>query len=112
MTRRRDQRSPQALAYRKWYSTKEWKRRRKQQLRIEPYCRMCAKQEKKVAGTRVDHVYPHRGDWEKFIHGPLQSLCETHHNSAKQSEERLGYSKEIGEDGWPSDPRHPFHAQR
>jgi hypothetical protein len=57
--------------------------------------------------TVADHVEPHRGDMEKFWSGELQSLCEHHHNSVKQAEERNGYSPQIGADGWPLDPRHP-----
>jgi hypothetical protein len=30
-----------------------------------------------------------------------------HHNSAKRFEEIRGYTKEIGVDGWPLDPKHP-----
>jgi len=37
----------------------------------------------------------------------MQSLCAHCHNSTKQSEERLGYSRGVGPDGYPIDPRHP-----
>lgn len=61
----------------------------------------------------ADHKIPHRGDWDKFRDfDNLRCLCETCHNAAKQSEEKLGYSKEIGQDGWPLDPAHPRSAPK
>ena len=39
----------------------------------------------------------------------LWALCKHHHDSAKQSEERRGYSTAIGPDGWPVDASHPFY---
>jgi predicted CXXCH cytochrome family protein len=57
--------------------------------------------------TICDHVEPHAGDWNMFLTGKLQSLCFECHNSEKRLIERRGYSKAIGEDGWPSDPAHP-----
>ena len=60
-----------------------------------------------VLACVVDHVIPHRGDSKLFWQGELQSLCATHYNASKQSEEHLGYSKEVGIDGVPVDPKHP-----
>ena len=41
-----------------------------------------------------------------------QALCKSHHDGAKQSEDRRGYSTAVGADGWPLDPRHPVNRQR
>ena len=73
-----------------------------------PLYQRCSRQGKVVPATVVHHVEPHRGDMQKFFGGPFESLCAQCHNSAAQSEERLGYS--IGADGWPVDPRHPANA--
>lgn len=55
----------------------------------------------------VDHKTPHNGDEKRaFDETNLWSLCKYHHDSAKQSEERLGYSTQVGEDGWPLDAGH------
>jgi hypothetical protein len=52
--------------------------------------------------TVADHVEPHRGNMDLFWHGPLQSLCATHHSGAKQSAEATGRKMTItGHDGWP-----------
>lgn len=64
-----------------------------------------------VRATVVDHVEPHRGNRYRFLSGPFQSLCAHHHNTTKQSQERLGYSSEIGPDGFPVDRRHPFYQE-
>lgn len=41
-----------------------------------------------VAANTANHREPHRGDWNKFAFGPLESLCEHCHNSDVQREER------------------------
>jgi CheY-like chemotaxis protein len=41
----------------------------------------------------------------KFFLGRLQSLCERCHNHDKQRVEVRGYSDDIDEDGYPTDPR-------
>jgi 5-methylcytosine-specific restriction protein A len=49
---------------------------------------MCASEGIIRPARHADHIVPHRGDYEKFWSGELQSLCDTHHNSVKQAEER------------------------
>ena len=63
-----------------------WQKRWEHHLRGEPLCRMCAAQGLVTAATVADHITPHRGDPELFD-GPLQSLCDPCHSSAKQREE-------------------------
>ncbi len=63
-----------------------------------------------LPGTTVDHIKAHRGNIDLFFEpSNLQVLCKRCHDSAKQREERLGYSIEIGVDGWPVDPRNPAY---
>ncbi len=76
--------------WRKWYGTQRWKRRRREQLDRIPNCERCAEDGELVEATVADHAEPHRGDPEKFWHGRLCSLCDWHHNSAKQREEKRG----------------------
>lgn len=94
----------------KLYSLAVWhKQLRPAQLAKEPLCRMCAAKGKTTAATVVDHIKPHRGDLYTFAdpHN-LQSLCKTCHDSEKQADEKRGYSKACGVDGWPLDPEHPM----
>ena len=70
-------RSDEAVIYRAWYGTQRWKRRRKGQLRAEPFCVMCRKAGVYTAATVADHVTPHKGDPLAFWTGRLQSLLQS-----------------------------------
>jgi 5-methylcytosine-specific restriction protein A len=96
-----------------WYGRSWWRRRALRQLKDHPLCRLCLELKSQIVPAEVaDHVEPHGGDWRKFRFGALQSLCKNCHSSAKHSIELHGFSKEIGPDGWPVDPRHPCYAKR
>jgi hypothetical protein len=90
-----------------WYGTQRWRNRSKHQLRAFPLCKMCLDKGVVVPATVSDHVIPHHGDEVLFWFGELQSLCAHHHSSSKAEQEKRGYSREIGRDGWPTDPQHP-----
>jgi hypothetical protein len=104
-----DRRSPEAERYRKLYKTALWARIRKQRLTEQPLCERHLKRDELVPATVVHHVEAHKGDPVKFFGGPFESICKPCHDSDAQQEERIGYSPEIGADGWPTDPRHPFN---
>ncbi len=100
-----DRRSPEALAWRKLYSTKAWRSLRASHLASEPLCRFCLDVSRVTVGRVVDHIEPHKGDVGRFF-DPLnvQTLCTVHHNSSKQREERTGRKVQaIALDGWPVD---------
>jgi 5-methylcytosine-specific restriction enzyme A len=94
------------------YDTKRWQNLRAHQLQIEPLCRMCAAQGRTTPASVADHVERHGHDVNKFWLGKLQSLCRDCHNISKQFAEHHGYSKDIGPDGFPIDPAHPFNRVR
>jgi 5-methylcytosine-specific restriction enzyme A len=96
----------------KLYNSKRWKHKRQYQLKQYPLCAMCLGEGRVAAATVVDHIVPHRGNSDLFYNGALQSLCERHHNSTKQQVETLGYSKDIGLDGWPTHPNHPANRSK
>jgi len=107
-----DKRSGEAHAYRRLYKTQRWQDLRAYRLVTESLCRICQNEGRITPATTVDHIEPHKGNAELFFNFEnTQSLCSTCHNSAKQSEERLGYSKAIGQDGWPMDKRHPVNSR-
>ena len=107
-----DYRSPEAAAYRKHYQSARWKALRRAQLQAHPLCAMCMEQGRVTAACIVDHKTPHRGDMALlFDAGNLQSLCKPHHDGAKQAEDHAGFSKAIGVDGFPTDPRHPANQR-
>jgi len=92
-----------------WYDRVVWKRRAADQLRREPFCRNCAAQGEYVVASVVDHIVPHRGDWNKFRLSPVQSLCKPCHDGAKRYVELHGFDNRIGVDGLPTDKAHPFY---
>ena len=61
-----------------------------------------------TAATIADHDPPHKGDWNAFRRGPLQSLCVDCHKG-KWADDKRGYRCDIGDDGLPIDPNHPFN---
>jgi hypothetical protein len=67
---------------------------------------------KVIAAEVADHVIPHRDSYELFWFGELQSLCKNCHDSVKQQEEISGFNREIGVDGFPVDPHHPFYGRQ
>jgi 5-methylcytosine-specific restriction endonuclease McrA len=96
-----------AKAWHHFYSTSYWLRRRQLQLTAHPLCKFCTDRGAVTRATVVDHVKPHRGDWNKFCLGELQSLCASCHDRCKRFIETRGHSIEVGDDGWPIDPNHP-----
>jgi 5-methylcytosine-specific restriction protein A len=89
--------------WRSWYKLAIWLNIRRQQLLREPLCRTCRASGRNAAAHEVDHITPHRGDWNLFITGALQSLCSDCHRD--RSRKNLGHD----ETGTPLDPRHPWH---
>jgi 5-methylcytosine-specific restriction enzyme A len=102
---------PQSLPWREWYGLLRWKKRARHQLKIEPLCAACLKQGRITLATVADHDPPHRGDWNRFRLGPLQSLCFDCHKR-KSADDIHGYRCDIGDDGLPIDPNHPFNQRQ
>jgi 5-methylcytosine-specific restriction protein A len=91
---------------------RQWQKARKAHLASEPLCRMCKKQGKIIAATVVDHIVPHRGHLQLFWDSAnWQSLCSSHHNSAKQAEEKSGYIRGNDASGRPLDHNHPWNSR-
>lgn len=104
-------RSPEAQAYRRLYRTARWLKLRAQKLAEEPLCERHKAKGKVVPATVVNHQEPHKGNTTLFYdYDNLESVCAECHDNVIATEERLGYSKEIGDDGWPVDPRNPFNS--
>lgn len=94
-----------------FYHTARWRAKRKRQLQLEPLCAYCLKRGEVVPATVADHIVPHRGNAQLFWYGRLQSLCATHHNGSKQTEEYLGHSIEVGSDGYAIHPAAPASGE-
>jgi 5-methylcytosine-specific restriction protein A len=107
--RRYDAKRRETKPWRKFYKTAQWQEIRLDQLAHHPLCERCSPKGRSVRATVVNHVIRHKGDWAKFIAGPFESLCKPCHDRDVQSEEAMGYSDEVGNDGLPVDGRHPFY---
>jgi len=98
----------QTRPWRQWYQLERWRRRRRLQLRHFPVCRMCEARGLVTVATIADHVSSHRGDWNAFLLGELQSLCADCHNRLKQRLTLDGFcATSLDRNGWPLDLRHP-----
>jgi 5-methylcytosine-specific restriction protein A len=110
--RKFDQARRRRAPWRKWYFTKTWKALRAAQLELVPWCEPCKRLGKSRPATIANHKIPHRGDRELFFRGALESACKNCHDQAIQREEHEGFSRDIGDDGWPVDPKHLFNIER
>ena len=104
------QRSAEAVAYHRLYNLKPWVRRRAAQISAHPLCQWCMDRGLLVPATIAHHAEPHKGDWLKFIQGPLVSPCKPCHDSLGQSEDKLGYSKGCDASGAPVDAEHHWNV--
>lgn len=110
-------RTPEAAEYRKLYQTKQWRMLRERALLRDAFtCQRCKCMLKRgkshPQSAVVHHIDAHKGDHDKFFDlDNLQAVCWSCHSGVIQSEEKMGYSSEIGNDGWPVDPKHPSVRQ-
>ena len=111
--RRRYDQARQGDEARKWYKTKAWAIRRRDQLAAHPMCCLCEVEGVIRYNERmiVDHHPRHNGDYLQFFTGPVRTLCKHHHDTQAQADEARGFSVQIGADGWPEDDQHPFNTQ-
>jgi 5-methylcytosine-specific restriction enzyme A len=90
------------------YDRNFWRKVRRQYRRMHPLCERCLSLGKVIAATAVHHKERHGNDYTKFRLSPLMALCSSCHDSWMQQKERNGYARDIGPDGYPIDPDHPF----
>lgn len=68
--------------------TSRWQRARRTYLRSHPLCVHCQQQGCLVPATVVDHVIPHKGDWQLFWdEANWQSLCKPCHDVKTATED-------------------------
>ena len=92
------------------YRTARWGRIRKQRLLAHPLCKFCLDRGLVEPATLVDHIVPHQGDVNRFWLGPFQSLCKNCHDVSKREIEMYGFRCDVGLDGQPLDPNHPWYT--
>lgn len=110
--RARDDKRRDLKPWRKWYSLKAWRIRRRLQLDRVPWCEPCKRLGMSRVATIANHKTPHRGNWRLFMFGALESTCKNCHDSAIQRAEKVGFRPDLDADGWPADANHPFNQAR
>jgi len=93
-----DKRREISQPWRAWYDLAIWRHPvkgiRARQLAAFPLCQRCQAEGKIAEATVCNHVGGHGGDFQKFLQGPFESLCKTHHDSDVQREE-IAARKEV-----------------
>ena len=85
--------------YRSWYSLPVWRKLAALVRAEEPLCRECLKRNEMTPTQCVDHIVPHRGDWERFADREnLQGLCKPCH-AKKTAMEDGGFGNKKAETG-------------
>ena len=95
-----------------WYGTQRWRLKALVQLTNHPLCTLCQADGRVSAAVVADHIIPHKGDYNLFWHGELQSLCQDHHNITKKHIEERGYHSAVDVYGAPIDPNHPSNQTK
>lgn len=110
--RRHDAKRRAEKPWRNLYKRKEWLEGRELHLTKHPLCAWCLQKGRIVPAKVVHHKVPHQGN-EALFYDPdnWESLCKPCHDGAAQQQERIGYSQEVGTDGWPVDPKHPVNRK-
>ena len=73
--------------FNRYYQSSYWQTKRRWQLRRQPFCVECKKENTLTFATVADHIIPHKGDWALFCKDDnLQSLCSYHHGLKSQKE--------------------------
>ena len=89
---------------------RQWRYARANYLARNPYCVMCQREGKVAAAKHVDHIEKHHGNLQLFWdEDNWQGLCEHHHNSVKQAEEKSGRLIGVDRNGRPTHPNHPWN---
>jgi 5-methylcytosine-specific restriction protein A len=104
-----DYRSPEAAAYRKLYKTALWHRTRDTVLKRDGYlCQWCKPKGYITIASVCHHMdKASKENPDTFFAGPFIALCKPCHDSEAQGIEVRGFSNTVGQDGWPTDDRHP-----
>ncbi|NTW70657.1 MAG: HNH endonuclease [Eubacteriaceae bacterium] len=67
----------------------QWRKKRKQYLKVNPLCKQCKRNGKLIESEVVDHIIPHRGNkvifWDE---SNWQALCKKCHDKKTRTEDQ------------------------
>lgn len=97
-----------------FYGSRRWQKLSRFNLQQHPMCAECRRAGRTREATLSHHVNEHRDgdDVLKFWFGELESLCFSCHLRVHHKPAMRGYRADIGDDGWPIDPRHYANSGR
>jgi 5-methylcytosine-specific restriction enzyme A len=92
--RAQDKQRYEHTPYRAWYGWAIWRNLKAQYFNLNPMNAVCAYidartgQRCTMPAEEVDHIIPHRGNWDLFTDlKNFQGLCHTHHSQKTAREE-------------------------
>lgn len=95
-----------------FYSTREWRKTRREHLDMSPNCAVCAAIYIATSATDVDHVVAKELVVDPYDHENLRSLCKLHHSQKTIATEGAHRGKKgffvTGLDG----ERIPYHKEK
>jgi uncharacterized protein YlaI len=98
--------------WQKLYKSRRWEHRSQRNLQAHKYlCQECLKNGKTVPATLSHHVREYQPSFSEldFWYGELTALCHDCHFRIHYGHEvNRDFETDIGVDGFPIDPRHPF----
>ena len=92
--------------------TRRWEIARAAYLQLHPLCVRCKAHGRVAPASVVNHITPHKGDQALFWdEANWEAVCKPCHDGPIQAQERhqRDYVDDVGADGLPLDPRHPFN---
>jgi len=98
-----------------WYHTTRWRKASRLFLRRPEnvFCKICLKHGKHTVATVVDHITPHKGNYDLFWdQDGWQGLCKPCHNKHKQFQDNRGFLPGCDKDGIPIDENHPWRKRK
>jgi hypothetical protein len=88
-----------------FYKSTRWQGLRKHQLKTEPLCSFVSRRGIVTAATVADHIE----SGPRSSPASRRTLANRVHKSTKREIEVHSYRSDIGLDGYPTDPNHPFN---
>ena len=98
--------------YKNFIRSARWQRLRAYHLAHHPLCARCEAIGLAEPATEVHHIVKcHDNPQLQMDPNNLESLCQAHH-APLAADDRRGYSKAMGLDGYFTDPKHPSNRPR
>jgi hypothetical protein len=101
------------MSWTKLYATARWRKRSAFHRKQHPMCAECERQGRTHEAHLAHHIteyWPGATDLH-FFFGPLESLCFSCHLEKHGRPPSRPYRRDIGLDGIPLDPQHPYWVE-